>query len=113
MRLDYVKHILDNNGYHIDNTSGWTVDASRGNVKIHVTCPYDNIGNVEFISIHIDDTLAICNLSSYYKDIPKMFMYNNFELNEIIAIIEHSRNSGDLLKHAAEWTTEKILDVLP
>lgn len=112
MRLEYVKNILDNNGYHIDDKSGWTVDAHRGNVKIHATCPYDKIGNVELITIYIEDTHAICNLSSYYKDIPRMFRYNNFDLNEIIAIIEHSRTPGDLLKHADEWSTEKILNVL-
>lgn len=113
MRLEYVKNVLDNNGYHIDDKSGWTVDASRGNIKIYATCPYDNIGNVQLITIYIDDTRAISSVSSYYTDIPKMFKYNNFELNEIIALIENSRNSGDLLKYAGEWTTEKILNVLP
>lgn len=112
MRLEYVKNVLDNNGYHIDCKSGWTVDASRGNVKIHASCPYDNIGNVQLITIYIDETMAISSVSSYYTDIPKSFRYNNFELNEIIVLIENSRNSGDLLKHVVEWTTEKILNVL-
>ena len=78
----------------------------------YVKNPYDNIGNVQLITIYIDDTRAISSVSSYYTDIPKMFKYNNFELNEIIALIENSRNSADLLKYAVEWTTEKILNVL-
>lgn len=112
MRLEYVKNVLDNNGYHIDNKNGWTVDASRGSIKIHAFCPYNDIGNVQLITIYIDNTRAISNVSEFYKDVTEMFRYNNFELNEIIAIIEHSRNPGDLLKHADEWNTEKILNVL-